>query len=80
MVLRCHRVQRPYRSYFPFADMTQWQKWQEFIREFLRVNFDKALLLACMFWFWHLGDREMMKACMLAVGVTINHNRFRWNP
>lgn len=60
--------------------MTQWEKWQEFIREFVRVNFDKATLLGAMIFFWHLGDREMMKACMLGLAVSINHNRFRWNP
>src|SRR5277367_3821350 len=50
-----------------------------FWQEFLRVECDKLLLAALIFFLWRVHEIDSMKYAIGGLIVAINHNRFRWS-
>jgi len=55
------------------------QTWGDWTREFMRVQFDKLLLLGLIVGCWHYGYMDGVKASMGALFYALQSNRFKWN-
>lgn len=55
------------------------KSWGEFVREFLRVQFDKVLIACLILFCWRIGYKDGITAGVGALLYACQSNRFRWN-